>query len=91
MIRILGYDLFLFLLPFAVFAVWIALGRKNPFRRDAWQDAPTFWLIVIALVMAIVGLLGLAQFGGSETGVYVPPRYENGTVVPGHFIPEPVP
>ena len=40
-----------------------------------------------AVLLAVVLFVVTVHFGTSEQGVYVPPRYEGGHVVPGHIEP----
>jgi hypothetical protein len=39
------------------------------------------------VLLAVVLFVVTVHFGTSEPGVYVPPRYEGGHVVPGHIEP----
>jgi hypothetical protein len=50
------------------------------------------WLAGAGTVLLIAVLVFLnVRFGSTRQGVYVPPRYENGQVVPPHFEPKPNP
>ncbi|WP_316979189.1 DUF6111 family protein [Shumkonia mesophila] len=88
MIRILFQYLFPLILPVAVYLVWTWIARKH--RRTAeepplWYEGPWFWLIVAGffLMLAVLGISALTG-GGSPEGTYVPPRTENGRIVPGY-------
>ena len=48
--------------------------------------AAVSWSVPISL--AIVLLVVTVHFGAPEEGVYVPPRLQNGRVVPGHIEPK---
>ncbi|MEM7444285.1 MAG: DUF6111 family protein [Pseudomonadota bacterium] len=77
---------------YLAFAFWqrrraIQAGSEQP--PPVLQGTPWFWLILSGFVLFAAGLILLAVFGGSPPGsVYVPPRMEDGVVVPGHFVPE---
>lgn len=95
MIRILVEFLLPVVLPTVVYFLWAASERRRKARLDAgetlrWQDAPWLWLAGIGVALTAVLSAGLALFGGETIeGVYVPPRLEDGRIVPGHV--EPVP
>jgi hypothetical protein len=84
MIRTLIGEVLLFLLPFCVFALFLALRRRNPFRLAAWSDS-TAWLIIAGLVCVIAGFLYAGLTAERPTGAFVPPHLEDGRVVPGQF------
>jgi hypothetical protein len=53
-----------------------------------WRALPWLWLAGAgAVLLAVVLFVVTVHFGTSEPGVYVPPRYEGGRVVPGHIEP----
>ena len=78
------------LLYFA-FALWqrrraVLAGQEAP--PPLWQNTPWFWLVLSGIILMGVGLVLWAILGGAPTGsVYVPPRIEDGEVVPGYFVP----
>ncbi|MDQ0473622.1 DUF6111 family protein [Labrys wisconsinensis] len=82
MARPLLYELLLFLIPFALYALWLAMKRINPMERRAWRNAPLLWLLLGALVTTGIGLGLVGHFGGAPAGsVYVPAHLENGKLV----------
>jgi hypothetical protein len=86
MIRAVLPSVLLFLLPFVLYAGWLAVQK----RRGAHVAHPRAYLYVAAvgLALAALGLLFFVDFEAAEPdGVYVPPRYEDGRLVPGHFAP----
>ncbi|MDX6806371.1 DUF6111 family protein [Terrihabitans rhizophilus] len=86
MIRAIGPSVLLFLLPFLLFFAWNAFQRR-PGRSRA---VPYLKLSIVGLVLALGGLLFFLDPTADEPrGIYIPPRYENGQVVPGHFAPHP--
>lgn len=88
MTRMLLQYLFPLILPIAVYLVWTWIAGKR--RRTAeepplWYEGPWFWLIVAGfLLMVTVLAISATIGGGSPEGTYVPPRVEDGRVVPGY-------
>jgi hypothetical protein len=86
MIRRFLYELLLFLLPFALYAAYLRVSRRENFGLS--RDHP--WTMLFAsgllLVAASFLYLGLVE-GAGQSGTYVPPHVENGRVVPGHVEP----
>lgn len=84
MIRILITQIILFLLPFILYAGYLFLTQK--LHRQAWIDAPRYWLIIAGLVCTVGGFLVMSQIDNNPVGgTYVPAHIENGVVVPGEF------
>jgi hypothetical protein len=55
--------------------------------EDLWRDAPWPWLAAAgALLLAAVLLLGVFLHGSPPAGHYVPPRLEDGHIVPGELL-----
>jgi hypothetical protein len=71
-------------LPTALYFLWIAL-----FPRDgASARTPWVWLAGAgALLLAIVLVFMVIDFGTPQHGVYVPPAWRQGRIVPGHIEP----
>jgi hypothetical protein len=83
--------------PTAIYLAWVrftqwAQRRSQqglpPAERMRWAALPWLWLagtgvLLLALVLFVVNV----HFGTSQTGVYVPPRWENGRILPGHIEP----
>jgi hypothetical protein len=87
MIRRLFYELLLFLLPFALYAIYLKL-----IERDAAASKRAHpWTILFAsgllLVVASFLIWGIEE-GAGERGVYVPPHVEDGRVIPGRVVPQ---
>ena len=74
-----------FLLPFAGYALWLALGRRYPFVTSAWSRGPVAALVVGGLGLAVLSLLAAGLFGPRAHGSYVPAHLENGKLVPGRM------
>lgn len=76
-------ELLLFLLPFALYALWL---RLHP------GEEPGLRLLLAGAVGVLLVIASLLWFGLSrslERGAYVPPHVENGRLVPGHAEPHP--
>ena len=84
MLRAIFGEALLFFLPFAIFALFLILRRKNPFQLAAWSDS-TAWLVIAGLVCVIAAFIITGLTAERPTGAFEPPRLENGRVVPGHF------
>lgn len=86
MIRLVAIQIGLFLLPFVVYALALAVRRRALSAGLFRDEAPMARLALAGLVLVIGAFLVLAAFdGGSATGTYVPDRFENGRLVPGHI------
>lgn len=84
MMRAILEEALLFLLPFALFALYLVLRRKNPMSRAAWSG-PATWLVVVGLVCVVAVLVMTALTAERQSGAFVPPHMENGQLVPGQF------
>src|SRR5262249_2980462 len=91
--RILGQYILPIVLPSPVDLGWLvyenrrsAQGGEGAPRR--WEEGPWAWLIGGGVVLAVAGAIATAVLNreGRE-GVYVPPRVEDGRIVPGHVEP----
>lgn len=85
MLRIILSYLLPFILPFAAFFLYrILMTSGQPLlRRTPW-----FVLSMIGMALVVGTLVSFALFGGeAQEGVYVPPSFEDGRVVPGHVRP----
>jgi len=77
------------IMPLAIYLLWTwIVGRKTrkPGDPPFWYEGPYFWLIIAGFVL-MVGVLGTTAYlseGGDPQSDYVPPRMEDGTIVPGH-------
>ncbi|MBR0846032.1 hypothetical protein JQ607_38065 [Bradyrhizobium liaoningense] len=84
MIRPVLTEIGIFLIPFAVYALFLAATRSGLFVQSSWPVYVVARLALAALVLVIAGLIGLAQFsGGGPDSTYVPAHIENGKFVPG--------
>ncbi|HEX2553023.1 MAG TPA: DUF6111 family protein [Microvirga sp.] len=84
MTRAIFGEALLFFLPFAAFALYLVLRRRNPLSAAAWSGQVS-WLVVAGLACAILALLYTGLTAERRTGPYVPTHMENGRLVPGQF------
>lgn len=77
-------ELLLFLLPFALFALWLMLKRRSPLQRVHW-DGQVPWLVIGGLVLAIGWMAWTGFTAPRGKGAYIPAHMENGTFVPGRL------
>ncbi len=78
-------------LPTALYFLWVWSVRRLR-GREATRGAalPWIWLAGAgAVLLAIVLFVVNVNLGTSTQGVYVPPRWVNGRIVPGHIEPAP--
>jgi hypothetical protein len=77
------------LLPTAVYLAWLQFANwQRQSERVRWTALPWVWLVGSGvLLLALVLLVVTVHFGTSQPGTYVPPRWENGRIMPGHIEP----
>jgi hypothetical protein len=74
-------------LPSIIYFCWVGLAQPAG-RQDRSSAMLLVWLIGIGVVLlALVLVTVTVHFGTAQQGTYVPPRWENGRVVPGHIDP----
>ena len=84
MIRPVLTEVGIFLIPFAVYALFMIATRSGVFDQSSWPLHLVAKLTVAALVLVIASLVLLAQFSGAPPrSTYVPAHVENGRLVPG--------
>jgi hypothetical protein len=77
-------------LPTVLYLVWLR-GVRWAEAGDAafWGNLPWVWLAAIGVALtALVLFVVTVHFGTATPGFYVPPRVEDGRIVPGHIAPE---
>lgn len=79
------------LLPTALYLLWIAtLGSAREPGAVAWRGMPWIWLVGAgAALLVIVLFVVTVHFGTPQQGIYVPPRWQGGRIIPGHIEPAP--
>ena len=91
MIRPISTEVALFLIPFAVYALFLVATRRGLLDPVHWPLARLAWLVIAALVLMLGSFIWFATFGGAPPdSTYIPAHVdENGTFVPGRMVPKP--
>lgn len=84
MFRKIIEELLIFLLPWALFYGYLVVAGRNPHQRRHW-DGQVFRLTMAGILFVILSLVVVGLFGERHRSGYMPPRIENGRVVPGTF------
>ena len=84
MTRPISTEIVLFLIPFAVYALFLVATRKGLVDPAHWPLARLAWLMIAALVLMLGSFVYFATFGGAPPGsTYIPAHMEDGHFVPG--------
>lgn len=84
MIRPVLTEIGIFLIPFAVYALFVIASRADVLHPSSWPLRIVLRLAIIAFVLVIASLLLLAHFSGAKPGAtYIPAHIENGKFIPG--------
>lgn len=84
MIRSIFTEVGLFLVPFALYVVFLLATRAGAIHPDAWTLRRVATLVIVSLILVAGSFLVLAQFSGAPPGsTYVPAHVENGGLIPG--------
>ena len=84
MIRPVLTEVGIFLIPFALYAIFLIATKNGVTLKSSWPMPLMIRLAIAAAVLVIVSLVLLAQFSGAPPGsTYVPAHIENGRLVPG--------
>ena len=91
MLRVLLTIALPLLLPTVLYLVWISfLGSSPEGAAWSWTAVPWVWLVGAgAVLLAVVLLVVTVHFGSPQEGVYVPPRWKDDQIIPGHIEPRP--
>jgi hypothetical protein len=95
MLRVLLEYIVPLVLPSLLYLAWLAYENKRIAQGGAgvsrrWQEGPWVWLFAAGVALAIAATAMLSLLGGHGIeGRYVPPRVEDGRIVPGHVEPAP--
>jgi hypothetical protein len=84
MIRPALTEVGIFLIPFAVYALFLIATRSGLLVQTSWPLNVIARLVVGSLLLVVLSFILLAQFsGGAPNSTYVPAHIENGKLVPG--------
>jgi Family of unknown function (DUF6111) len=84
MIRPVLTEIAIFLIPFAVYALFLIATRSGVLAQSSWPMHLVAKLALGSLLLVVVSFLFLAHFSGAPpNSTYVPAHIENGKLVPG--------
>ena len=84
MIRPALTEIGIFLIPFAVYALFLIATRSGLVAKASWPIHLVARLLLGSLLLVIFSFVMLAQFSGAPpNSTYVPAHIENGKLVPG--------
>jgi hypothetical protein len=84
MIRPALTEIGIFLIPFAVYAMFLMATRSGLWVQTSWPAHIIAKLLLGALLLVVASFVLLANFsGGSPNSTYIPAHIENGRLVPG--------
>ena len=84
MIRPVLTEVGIFLIPFAVYAMFLIATRSGLLVQSSWPVHVIAKLVLGSLLLTILSFVLLAHFSGAPpNSTYVPAHIENGRLVPG--------
>ena len=84
MIRPAFTEIGIFLIPFAVYALFLIATRSGLFAQASWPVHIIGKLALGALLLVVISFVLLAHFSGAPpNSTYIPAHIENGKFVPG--------
>jgi hypothetical protein len=83
--RPIAESLGLFLLPFLLFAIYLAFRMRWPLAIEHWTRSRVAILVIVGLLAALAGLISASLFAPRGHGLYIPAHVENGVLVPGRI------
>jgi Family of unknown function (DUF6111) len=84
MIRPALTEIGIFLIPFAVYALFLVATRSGLLVTSSWPMRVIGRLLLGSLLLVMVSLVLLAEFSGAPPdSTYIPAHIENGRLVPG--------
>ncbi len=84
MIRPVLTEIGIFLIPFAVYALFLIATRSGVFDQTSWPASLVARLVLGSLLLVIVSFVFLAEFSGAPPeSTYTPAHMEKGHLVPG--------
>jgi hypothetical protein len=84
MIRSALTEIGIFLVPFAVYALFLVATRSGLMTVASWPAIIIGRLLLGSLLLVVLSLILLAQFSGAPpNSTYFPAHVEHGRVVPG--------
>ncbi len=81
----IAFDVLLFLLPFALYGLYIWYAQRRLEHDPKWRDAPLAWLSIAGLALVMLSFVAWRALEPVTKGEYVPARIEDGRIVPGQI------
>ena len=86
MIRQILTELFLFVMPFALYVAFLWAIKADILHPDSWPLSRVLTLVIIALALMAAAFFYFAEYTGAPVGsTYIPAHMENGKLVPGTY------
>jgi Family of unknown function (DUF6111) len=83
MVRPVLTELALFLLPFALYALFLLATGRGVLDIASWPLSRVLWLLIAAFLIVIGSFIVLAEWGGAPPrSTYIPAHVEDGKFVP---------
>jgi hypothetical protein len=84
MIRPVLTEIGIFLIPFAIYALFLITTRSGLLVQSSWPVQIVAKLALGSLLLVVVSFILLAHFSGAPpNSTYIPAHIENGKLVPG--------
>jgi hypothetical protein len=85
MARIVALNAIFFLVPFAIYALWLALSQRSLSDPKSWPVRSVVYLSIGGLVLTSAALVFFIHFSAAPPGAeYRPARIdESGRIIPG--------
>jgi hypothetical protein len=84
MIRPAFTEIGIFLIPFAVYALFLIATRSGLLMQSSWPVHVIAKLVLGSLLLVVLSFIFLAHFSGAPpNSTYIPAHIENGKFVPG--------
>jgi hypothetical protein len=84
MIRPVLTEVGIFLIPFAVYALFLLATRSGLTLQASWPVHVLAKLLLGSLLLVVISFILLAHFSGAPpNSTYIPAHIENGKFVPG--------
>ena len=84
MIRPALTEVGVFLIPFAVYALFLIATRAGVLQQSSWPAHRLAKLVLGSLLLVVASFVLLAHFSGAPPhSTYIPAHMENGKFVPG--------
>lgn len=84
MIRPVLTEIGIFLIPFAVYALFLIASRSGVMKQTSWPAPLVARLVLGSLLLVVISFVFLAEFSGAPPeSTYEPAHMDKGRLVPG--------